>query len=99
VLLYFIDEALEQLLELVVDAGNRGVLATRNVTGEPNWSFGQSLFFSGTVATTIGEFVIYIFVFLKKKNALNVYSMKTKNIVLFKHFCKSQMQMLPVYFI
>ncbi|KAF4526023.1 hypothetical protein B566_EDAN000816 [Ephemera danica] len=50
----FENEALEDLLQLVVDAGNRGVSATRNATGEPNWSFGQSLFFSSTVATTIG---------------------------------------------
>ncbi|CAB3376025.1 Hypothetical predicted protein [Cloeon dipterum] len=48
------DEALEELLQLVVAAGNRGVYATRNATGEPNWSFGQSIFFSTTVVTTIG---------------------------------------------
>ncbi|XP_059483069.1 potassium channel subfamily K member 6-like isoform X1 [Neocloeon triangulifer] len=48
------DEALEELLQLVVTAGNRGVYATRNATGEPNWSFGQSVFFSTTVITTIG---------------------------------------------
>ncbi|XP_045449897.1 potassium channel subfamily K member 6-like [Melitaea cinxia] len=45
---------LETLLEEVVRAGNRGVSAARNVTGGPNWSFGQSLFFSSTVVTTIG---------------------------------------------
>jgi potassium channel subfamily K protein 1 len=39
----------------VVKASNRGVSAARNVSGEPNWSFGQSLFFSSTVVTTIGN--------------------------------------------
>jgi potassium channel subfamily K member 1 len=51
---YFPDEALEELLQLVVTAGNRGVYATKNATNERNWSFGQSVFFSTTVITTIG---------------------------------------------
>lgn len=38
----------------VVQATNRGVAVTRNVSSEPNWSFGQSFFFAGTVVTTIG---------------------------------------------
>lgn len=38
----------------VVRATNRGVAVTRNVSSEPNWSFGQSFFFAGTVVTTIG---------------------------------------------
>ncbi|KAJ2951238.1 hypothetical protein O0L34_g5640 [Tuta absoluta] len=45
---------LESLMEVVVRASNRGVSAARNVSGGPNWSFGQSLFFSSTVVTTIG---------------------------------------------
>ncbi|KAK9498573.1 hypothetical protein O3M35_003174 [Rhynocoris fuscipes] len=48
------DRALEELIEEVVRASNRGVSAAQNVSGEPNWSFGQSLFFSSTVVTTIG---------------------------------------------
>lgn len=48
------DDALETLISEVVRASNRGVSAARNVSGEPNWSFGQSLFFSSTVITTIG---------------------------------------------
>jgi len=39
------DSALEELIEKVVEASNRGVSAAQNVSGEPNWSFGQSLFF------------------------------------------------------
>lgn len=46
---------LESLLEVVVHASNRGVPAAQNVSGGPNWSFGQSLFFSSTVVTTIGK--------------------------------------------
>ncbi|XP_076442972.1 potassium channel subfamily K member 6-like isoform X2 [Babylonia areolata] len=49
------EEQLELFIEKVVGAANRGVSATRNVTmSEPNWSFGQALFFSSTVLTTIG---------------------------------------------
>ncbi|KAG6440801.1 potassium channel subfamily K member 1 isoform X2 [Manduca sexta] len=48
------DDDLEALLDEVVRASNRGVSASRNVSGGPNWSFGQSLFFSSTVVTTIG---------------------------------------------
>lgn len=52
----FADEDLEGLLDEVIRASNRGVSASRNVSGGPNWSFGQSLFFSSTVVTTIGRF-------------------------------------------
>ncbi|XP_063362540.1 potassium channel subfamily K member 1-like isoform X1 [Cydia amplana] len=45
---------LESLIEVVVRATNQGVPAAQNVSGGPNWSFGQSLFFSSTVITTIG---------------------------------------------
>ncbi|XP_063908949.1 potassium channel subfamily K member 1-like isoform X2 [Zophobas morio] len=48
------DQALEELISEIVKASNRGVSAARNASGEPNWSFGQSLFFSSTVVTTIG---------------------------------------------
>ncbi|GLH12847.1 Potassium channel subfamily K member 1-like protein, partial [Gryllus bimaculatus] len=48
------DEDLEELLQEAVRASNRGVSAARNASGEPNWSFGQALFFSSTVVTTIG---------------------------------------------
>ncbi|XP_047990185.1 potassium channel subfamily K member 6-like isoform X1 [Leguminivora glycinivorella] len=47
-------EDLESLIEVVVRATNQGVPAAQNVSGGPNWSFGQSLFFSSTVITTIG---------------------------------------------
>ncbi|XP_041979910.1 potassium channel subfamily K member 1-like isoform X1 [Aricia agestis] len=49
-----LDEELETLLEQVVRASGQGVSSSKNVTGGPNWSFGQSLFFSSTVVTTIG---------------------------------------------
>lgn len=49
------DQDLEELIVEIVRANDRGVSAVRNVTGEPNWSFGQSFFFSSTVVTTIGR--------------------------------------------
>ncbi|RUS76878.1 hypothetical protein EGW08_015369, partial [Elysia chlorotica] len=49
------DAELEKFIAEVVHAANRGVSALRNVSQtEPNWSFGQALFFAGTVVTTIG---------------------------------------------
>ncbi|XP_014676553.1 PREDICTED: potassium channel subfamily K member 1-like [Priapulus caudatus] len=48
------DEELEEFIVEVIRANTRGVSAIRNVTMEPNWSFGQSMFFAGTVITTIG---------------------------------------------
>ena len=39
-------------------ANNKGVSSVNNVSGELNWSFGQSLFFSSTVVTTIGELTL-----------------------------------------
>jgi len=48
------EEELDKLLLDVVRATNRGVAVTRNLSSEPNWSFGQSFFFAGTVVTTIG---------------------------------------------
>lgn len=58
--LLFLDVALETFITEVVQASNRGVSAVRNATSEPNWSFGQSLFFSSTVITTIGKQVMII---------------------------------------
>lgn len=48
------DAELEEFIKEIVTANNRGVSAVGNVSSEPNWSFGQSLFFAGTVLTTIG---------------------------------------------
>lgn len=49
------DDKLEKFIASIVVATNRGVSATKNVTmAEPNWTFGQSIFFAGTLLTTIG---------------------------------------------
>ena len=66
IILYFIfaDAELEKFIQEIVTANNRGVSAVGNVSSEPNWSFGQSLFFAGTVLTTIGMlqcFQCYLF--------------------------------------
>ena len=47
---------LEAFIMKIVQATNHGISAVRNVTfSNPNWSFGQSFFFAGTVITTIGK--------------------------------------------
>ncbi|XP_018015076.1 potassium channel subfamily K member 1 [Hyalella azteca] len=48
------DEALEEFIEELASASRRGVSAARNASGDRNWSFGQSFFFSSTIVTTIG---------------------------------------------
>ncbi|XP_071043899.1 potassium channel subfamily K member 1 [Parasteatoda tepidariorum] len=48
------DEALEHFIVKIIAANNRGVSAAGNASNELNWSFGQSIFFSSTVITTIG---------------------------------------------
>ncbi|XP_059157287.1 potassium channel subfamily K member 6-like isoform X2 [Physella acuta] len=49
------DAELEKFIEEIVHAANRGVSAVKNVSqSEPNWSFGQAMFFASTVVTTIG---------------------------------------------
>lgn len=55
IFLFAADDDLESLLDEVIRANSLGVSASRNVSGNHNWSFGQSLFFSSTVVTTIGE--------------------------------------------
>lgn len=56
--LFLVDNDLQKLIAEVVKASNRGVSAVKNATGQSNWSFGQSLFFSSTIVTTIGNNII-----------------------------------------
>lgn len=48
------DQDLNDFIRVISLANNKGVPATRNVTKEQNWSFGNAVFFAGTVLTTIG---------------------------------------------
>ena len=48
------DVDLNEFIQLVSHSNDQGIPATRNVTREQNWSFGQSVFYAGTVLTTIG---------------------------------------------
>jgi potassium channel subfamily K protein 1 len=45
---------LNSFIKLISQANDRGVPAVNSVSKEPNWSFGQAVFFAGTVLTTIG---------------------------------------------
>ncbi|XP_026480501.1 potassium channel subfamily K member 1-like, partial [Ctenocephalides felis] len=50
-----VDEAaLETLIRKVLAASDNGVSAVKNATGDSNWTFAKSLFFSSTIITTIG---------------------------------------------
>lgn len=48
------DSELELFISRIIQANSRGISAMNNLETEPNWSFGQAVFFSGTVLTTIG---------------------------------------------
>ncbi|XP_050036145.1 potassium channel subfamily K member 1-like isoform X3 [Dermacentor andersoni] len=48
------DEALESFIVEIVRAHENRVSPVKNVTSDPNWSFGHSFFFSSTIITTIG---------------------------------------------
>ena len=49
------ESSLDDLMDEIVTADNRGVSIGRNGSSVPSWSFGQSFFFSSTVVTTIGN--------------------------------------------
>lgn len=67
ILFSFADDELEDFIEQVLKASAQGISALRNATSEPNWTFGQALFFSTTVVTTIGigNFACF-FLFMEK---------------------------------
>ena len=48
------DSDLDDLIDEIIKANNRGVSIARNGSNVASWSFGQSFFFSSTVVTTIG---------------------------------------------
>jgi len=48
------ESSLDDLMDEIVTADNRGVSIGRNGSSVASWSFGQSFFFSSTVVTTIG---------------------------------------------
>ncbi|KAM3594840.1 uncharacterized protein V6R79_014832 [Siganus canaliculatus] len=47
-------QALEQFVEVILDAWENGVNPSGNSTNPSNWDFSSSFFFAGTVVTTIG---------------------------------------------
>jgi len=57
---FFLDAELEEFIEQVINANNRGVPAEKNVTVDPSWDFGASLFFASSVLTTIGKDAIVL---------------------------------------
>lgn len=49
------DADIEEFILQVTKLQGHGVSPLHNATSELNWGFGQALFFSSTVITTIGE--------------------------------------------
>ncbi|NXA46033.1 KCNKG protein, partial [Nothocercus julius] len=47
-------QALEQFVQVLMEAWEKGVNPEGNSTNPSNWDFGNSFFFAGTVVTTIG---------------------------------------------
>lgn len=48
------EKSLNDFIQEISLGNDKGIPATNNVTREPNWSFGQSVFYATTVLTTIG---------------------------------------------
>lgn len=47
-------EDLDAYMKTVLEADESGVRIVKNITSLPNWDFGQSFFFAGTILTTLG---------------------------------------------
>jgi potassium channel subfamily K protein 1 len=62
------DAELEEFIVKIVRATNRGISAVKNVTSSnPNWSFGQSMFFADIVINTIAKRKTNIIIPLRNK--------------------------------
>ena len=48
------NDELNSFIQLISTASNKGISPLRNVSGDQKWTFGESVFFSGTILTTIG---------------------------------------------
>jgi hypothetical protein len=53
--LLFSANEVDRLFANIRDAALNGVWSEKNVTSEPNWTFGQAFFFAGTLLTTVGR--------------------------------------------
>lgn len=68
------EDKLEAFVQAIVEAHNKGVSVSGNSSNEPNWSFGQSLFFAASVLTTIGK---SSYLRIQSNNIINVWALYT----------------------
>ena len=66
--IWFADSSLDDLIQEIINANNRGVSIEKNGSAVASWSFGQSFFFSSTVVTTIGMWRNFNFYFSQPLN-------------------------------
>lgn len=48
------NDELDEFITLISISSSKGISPLRNVSGDQKWTFGQSVFFTGTILTTIG---------------------------------------------
>jgi hypothetical protein len=59
------ENEVDRLFSNIRDAALNGIWSEKNITSEPNWTFGQAFFFAATLLTTVGEFLLFFVTFIE----------------------------------